>query len=231
MRRTAWHIKVLKQREAVAARAPTGRPGQRPGGMAAFLGAGGSPLVHGKRPAANAKGLGAKAAKPAAQKPAAPVAPAAHGKRKEAQPTQTVREDEAGGIDDSDDRAGAAGGSGLSGLQMLGAAYGESDDEQADGAPPAEQRAAAGAVKFRKLTTDEQAAYKKAANDKAKGQLQEKMAQKYVWLKCELKPKSEGSAARGWHCVVCISSRLVAAHKAAHMAAPRRPTCCRPRPL
>jgi hypothetical protein len=103
MRRTAWHIKVLNQREAVAARAPTGRPGQQLGGMAAFLGASGSPVVHGKRPAANAKGLGGKAPKPAA-KPAAPAAAAARGKRKEVQPTpptQNAREGEADNTGDA----------------------------------------------------------------------------------------------------------------------------------
>ena len=76
--RTSWHIQALQQKEAVAVREPTGRPGQRPGGMIAFLGLGGSPVVHGKRPASNAKGLGGKA----------PTAP--HSNRKAIAPHRTA---------------------------------------------------------------------------------------------------------------------------------------------
>ena len=61
--RTAAHNKALQQRDA-AARPPTGRPGQQLGAMAAFLGAGGSPVVHGKRPAPNAKGPTLKSVDP-----------------------------------------------------------------------------------------------------------------------------------------------------------------------
>ena len=57
--RTAAHNKALQQRDA-AARPPTGRPGQQLGVMAAFLGAGGSPVVHGKRPGTQRKGPNVK---------------------------------------------------------------------------------------------------------------------------------------------------------------------------
>ena len=95
----------------------------------------------------------------------------------------------------------------MTGLMQLGADYADSDDESADQAPREAQRAGGGDVSFRKLDKDAKAAYKKTLYEAKKNILQEKIAAKYVWLKCDLKPKKEGGVARGWHCVFCIDSR------------------------
>ena len=189
--RTSWHIQALQQKEAVAVREPTGRPGQWPGGMIAFLGLGGLPVVHGKWPASNAKGLGGKA----------PTAP--HSNRTAIAPHRTAPHRTAES----------------SSLAQLGVQYADSDNE-GEKAPAAEpKKASKGTVGYRGMEKEEQLAYKKARYEIEKVGLQSKMAAKFVWLKCELKPKTEEGKARGWHCVVCIDSRW--AHRTLTTAHPQ----------